>query len=185
MKRTFLLTIFFSFFFLIANWGFSQTSISDVINSYAAVDSIYPTKDTIEVANSVAFSVNDTVMIYQAKGAIAETDTASIVVHLFGVVRGGDEKNAGKYEIIIVDDIKGDTIIFKASLNNTYDTDDLVQLIRVPSYKNVSVDGELTCENWDGGKGGVLALMVSDTLFLNANIDANLLYGLRTVQNVK
>lgn len=155
------------------NWSFSQTSISNVINSYAAVDSIYPTKDTIEVSNPSAFSVNDTVMIYQAKGAVVETDTAPVIVHLFGYVRNlGDAKNAGKYEIILVREIKGDTIVLKANLSNAYDTEDLVQLIRVPSFKNVSVDGVLTCGSWDGQKGGVLALMVSDTLFLNADIDA-------------
>lgn len=171
MKRTFLLTIFFSFFFLIANWGFSQTSISGVINLYAAVDSIYPTKDTVEVSNPAVFHANDTVMIYQVKGAESEKDTTSNI-HLFGTIRNlGDANNAGKYEIIIVEEIKGDTVIFKVSLNNTYNTDDLVQLIRVPSFKNVIVDSELTCDNWDGTTGGVLALMVSNTLFLNSDIN--------------
>ncbi|NOQ24081.1 MAG: T9SS type B sorting domain-containing protein [Bacteroidales bacterium] len=171
MKRTFLFTIFFSFFFLIANWGFSQTSISGVVNSYAAVDSIYPTKDTVEVSNPAAFHANDTVMIYQVKGAESEKDTTSNI-HLFGTIRNlGDANNAGKYEIIIVEEIKGDTVIFKVSLNNTYNTDDLVQLIRVPSFENVIVDSELTCDNWDGTTGGVLALMVSNTLFLNSDIN--------------
>lgn len=171
MKRTFLLTIFFSFFFLIANWGFSQTSISGVINSYAAVDSIYPTKDTIEVSNPASFHDNDTVMIYQVKGAEPETSIASNPYNFGGVRNFTELKEAGKYEILLVKKVDVNKIIFKAILSNTYDTDDLVQLIRVPSFKNVSVDSELTCDNWNGTTGGVLALMVSDTLFLNDNIN--------------
>ncbi len=171
MKREILFTVIFSFLVFFANQGFSQTSISGIINSYAAVDSIYPTKDTIEVANASAlFSADDTVMIYQAKGAEPITDT-TFQPYNFGNVRTSGINEAGKYEIILVKEIKEDTVIFKASLNNDYNTDDLVQLIRVPSYKSANVNSELTCEAWEGSIGGVLALMVSDTLFVNADIN--------------
>jgi len=170
LKREILFTVIFSFLVFFANQGFSQTSISGIINSYAAVDSIYPTKDTIEVVDASAFSVDDTVMIYQAKGAEPITE-ATLQPYNFGGVRASGINEAGKYEIILVKEIKGDTVIFKASLNNDYDTDDRIQLIRVPSYKSASVDSELTCEAWEGSIGGVLALMVSDTLFLSADIN--------------
>lgn len=170
MKREILFTIIFSFLVFFANQGFSQTSISGIINSYAAVDSIYPTKDTIKVVDASAFSVDDTVMIYQAKGAEPITDT-TLQPYNFGNVRTSGINETGKYEIILVKEIKVDTVIFKASLNNDYDTDDLVQLIRVPSYRSANVDEELTCQAWEDSIGGVLALMVSDTLFLNADIN--------------
>ncbi|MDA3954583.1 MAG: hypothetical protein PF485_13125, partial [Bacteroidales bacterium] len=171
MKRTFLFTIFLCFFFLIANCAYSQTSISGIINSYTAVDSIYPTKDTIQVADTAGFSINDTVMIYQAKGAKPLFDITSNPNN-FGSVYADSILNAGNYELILVKEIIGDTIVvFKASLNYTYNTDDLVQLIQVPSFKNASIDGELSCEAWNDTTGGVLALMVSDTLFLNAHIN--------------
>lgn len=171
MKRKFLITISFCLFVFLSNEVFSQTSISGVINSYTVVDSIFSNKDSILVADASAFSASDTVMIYQAKGAIPGTDITSNI-HLFGTIRdAGDEKSAGKYEIILVKEIKGDTVIFKALLNNDYSTKDLVQLIRVPSYKSANVEGELTCKAWEDTTGGILALMVSDTLFLNADIN--------------
>ena len=69
--------------------------------------------------------------------------------------------------------ILGSLIIFRSSLNSLYDSDGLVQLISVPSYSNATVSGLLTCDDWDGEKGGVLAFMVNDTLTLNANIDVS------------
>lgn len=171
MKSRFLILIYFLFFIFLSNWSFSQTSISGIINVYTAVDSIYSTKDTIDVANASEFSENDTVMIYQAKGANPET-SVSTNPYNFGSVRNfSDLQAAGKYELILIQKIIGNTIVLKAILNNDYNTDELVQLIRVPSYKSVSVDGELSCNAWNGSDGGVLVLMVSDTLFLNSNIN--------------
>ncbi len=171
MKKKFLFAIIVSFI-LVANGGFAQTSISGVINFYTAVDSIYPSKDTIEVANPADFHANDTVMIYQVKGATPKTDTLDNE-HNFGNPGKDDFHSAGKYEIILIQKVLGNQIIFKAFLSNDYDTDDLVQMISVPSYKSVTVDDELSCAPWDtlNGFGGVLALMASDTLFLNADIN--------------
>ncbi|HRW62915.1 MAG TPA: gliding motility-associated C-terminal domain-containing protein [Bacteroidales bacterium] len=157
------------FLFLIPFTSYSQVSIQGIINKYAAVDSIYPTKDTIEVVDASEFSENDTVMIYQAQGSTVYKDT-SILPEQFGNVRTG-LKQAGKYEIILIKKIEGNRIIFKATLANAYDEDGMVQLIRVPYYERASIDAELTCKAWDGSSGGVLALMVSDTLFMNADIN--------------
>ncbi|HAF27616.1 MAG TPA: hypothetical protein DCG75_01075 [Bacteroidales bacterium] len=171
MKREFLITIFFSFFIFLSNGVFSQTSISGIINSYTAVDSIFSTKDTILVTDASAFSANDTVMIYQVKGANPVIDTITNPYN-FGSVRNTTElQMAGKYEIILVQEKIGNLIIFKAILNNEYDTDEFVQLIKIPSYKSARLEGELTCGSWDGTSGGILALMVSDTLFLDYDIN--------------
>jgi gliding motility-associated-like protein len=154
---------------------YSQTSISGIINQYTAVDSIYPTKDTIEVRNPAFFSADDTVMVYQAKGADVRTDTTSDGSrHLFGTFASiNSANNAGNYEIILIEKVIGNLVIFKVGLNNTYDTEDIVQLITVPAYISASVDAELTCKNWVDSTGGVLVLMVSDTLFLNADINVS------------
>ncbi len=173
MKREFLTILFIGFFIFISHLGFSQTSISGIVNSYAAVDSVYPTKDTIEISNPSLFTANDTVMIYQVKGAEPRTEVG-VQPYNFGQVRNATElKKAGKYEIILIQDIDGNKAILKSVLNNDYDTDDFVQIIKVPSYKSASVDGRLTCEPWDKslGYGGVVVLMVGDTLYLNEDID--------------
>ena len=171
MKRRNLFVYLFIFIVFVTKSVYSQTSISGTINEYTLIDSIYPTKDTIEVKNSSSYFADDTVMVYQVKGADARTDTSMTVRHLFGTLTASDANNSGKYEIILVEKVVGNKIILKVSLNNDYDIEGIVQLIRVPSYENVSVNGELTCKNWEGTTGGVLVLMVSDTLFLNADIN--------------
>ncbi|MFC2150976.1 gliding motility-associated C-terminal domain-containing protein [Bacteroidota bacterium] len=170
LKREYLFTIFIIIFILVTRSSFSQTSISGIINSYTAIDSIYPSKDTVEVADPSAFNADDTVMIYQAQGAEPVTDIITNPYN-FGSVRTSDLNETGKYEIILVQKVEANMVIFKSFLNNDYNTNEKVQLVRVPSYKSVSVDGEITCEAWEGSKGGILALMVSDTLFLNADIN--------------
>ena len=162
MKKEFLTILIIGFFIFISHLGFSQASISGIVNSYAAVDSIYPTKDTIEISNPSLFTANDTIMIYQVKGAEPRTEIG-VQPYNFGQVRNTTElKKAGKYEIILIQGIDGNKAILKSVLNNDYDTDDFVQIIKVPSYKSASVDGRLTCEPWDKslGYGGVLVLMV-------------------------
>lgn len=170
LKRKDLLLFLLIIFLSSVSKVYSQTPISGIINEYTAVDSIYPTKDTIEVRNPSLFSANDTVMMYQVKGADVRIDTTSPGTrHLFGTLASAN--NAGNYEIILVNEVVGNKVIFKVSLNNTYTTNDIVQLITVPSYVRASVYEELTCKAWEDSTGGVLVLMVSDTLFLNANID--------------
>ena len=170
MKKytSYILFVIVSLFFTTFN-SYSQVSLQGIINKYAVVDSIYPTKDTIEVADVTGFNVNDTVMIYQAKGSTVYRDT-SVLPEQFGNIRTG-LKQAGKYEIILIKDIVGNKIVFKAVLANSYEAEGLVQLIRVPYFERASINAEVTCKAWDGSSGGVLALMVSDTLFLNANIN--------------
>lgn len=174
MKRKLLFTIFFILFILTAATSYAQKSISGIVNGYSAVDSIYPTKDTVKVVDLSVFTTGDTVMIYQAKGAVADTFPATFP-HLFGEVSGSEVRNAGNYEIILVYDVNiaESLVIFSPGLIQDYDEFGLVQLIKVPSYKSASVDGELTCKAWEDSLGGVLALIVSDTLFLNSNIDVS------------
>lgn len=169
MKKSafFILLIFNLVFFTKAIY--SQTKISGVINHYSFVDSVYPTKDTLLVIDPTNFSAGDTIMVYQMKGAILRTDTSNNENN-FGTVFGGQIQNAGKYEIVIIEGKNGNEIILRNDLINTYNTDHLVQIIRVPSYKNVLVENEVTCDPWDGEKGGVLVLMVNDTISLDANL---------------
>ena len=172
MKRRNLFVYLFIFIVFVTKSVYSQTSISGIINQYTVIDSIYPTKDTIEVQNPSLYNSNDTVMVYQVKGADVRKDTSDSNRHNFGTFASiNSANNSGKYELILVEKVDGNKVIFKVSLNNDYDIEGIVQLIRVPSYENVSVDGELTCKNWEDTTGGVLVLMVSDTLFLNADIN--------------
>lgn len=168
--------IAFLFFFTVFSTGISaQPQISGVINTYSKVDSVFPTRDTLIVADIAQFSEDDTVMIYQAKGSVPNLDTSKNY-ELIGSVRSNATlKSAGRYEIIIIDTVilSENRVILRTSLTNHYDPGGLVQLIHIPSYKNVRVSGILTCDPWDGEKGGVLVFFANDTIYLEANIDVS------------
>ncbi len=154
---------------------YAQPEISGIINAYSKVDSVFPTKDTLIVTDPSLFNNGDTVMIYQAKGADAYVgdDLWETIGRIFPI--NDDINSAGKYEIIIVDAVipAEKLVVLRVALANQYDPEGLVQLIRVPSYNNVRVTGTLTCDPWDGEKGGVLVLFANDTIYLEADMNVS------------
>jgi gliding motility-associated-like protein len=144
--------------------GNSQTNISGNLNSYCRVNTVYSLTDSVIVDNTSDFSNGDTVMIIQMKGADFDLSRSNNIVSI---------NNAGKYEIVIIQQIKDNRIKFLSNLLNYYDSSESVQLVRIPSYSHAMVTGNLTCTAWDGYKGGVLALIATDTLELNATIDVS------------
>ena len=164
MKHIFSLAAFF-----IVLQAFSQTgtSISGVINIYTPVNAINTCTNTVTVGSAAGFNIGDRVMIIQMKGAtIDQTNTPT-----FGDITsyGG----AGTYEMGNIASIAGTTIKFVNKLLYNYNPASLVQLIRVPQYTNAIVNGVLTCQPWNGTTGGVLALEVAQTIYLQANIDVS------------
>ncbi len=140
-----------------------------VINKYTKVLSV-DGADRVTVNNAADFSPGDTVLIIQMKG---------IEINVPNDVNFGsrqDVHSAGKYEFIIISGVSGNQIIFSANLDNTYDANGAVQLIRVPSFgNNVTVNGLLTSDPWNtvSETGGVVAMIVGNTLTLNADIDVS------------
>ncbi len=161
-----LIKIYISVFFL-CNWlpGISQTQISGIINRYAAVISLNGS-DNVTVDDATGFSPGDTVLIVQMKGATfdpLQNNTLS------------DIKNTGRYEFMVIQQVTSMQIKFRSNFINTYDATQALQIVRVPSYQNAKVISTLTCAPWDStqnkSKGGILAMIVSDTLELGADID--------------
>ncbi len=153
--------------------SFSQTNISGIINAYSAVDSVYLMGDTIGVSDASFFAANDTVLLIQMQGASVHTDTSSGLAHLFGKLTALNY--SGKYEFIKVKSVNigQKIVILKTNVLNSYNTSDGIQLVKVPSYNNARVSSELSCDSWNGSTGGVLAMFVSDTLFIDDVINAN------------
>ncbi|HKL09538.1 MAG TPA: gliding motility-associated C-terminal domain-containing protein [Bacteroidales bacterium] len=172
MNRKYFFIILFSLFAVFLSELYAQPQVSGVINAYSKVDSVFPTQDTIMVANPALFNEGDTVMVYQAKGAKAYVEQ-DVLTSIGKVQPYSNIFSSGKYEIIIISRIISaqNQVILRAALVNSYDPEGLVQLIRVPSYNNVRVAGTLTCDPWDGEKGGVLVLFANDTVYLEADID--------------
>ncbi|MFO7922673.1 MAG: gliding motility-associated C-terminal domain-containing protein [Bacteroidales bacterium] len=145
----------------------SQTEISGVINSYSAVDSIIGNQSVI-VRNPSHFQSGDTVLLIQMKGlSVITVDTPTE----YG--RQQDINKSGNYEFLLVDRIDNDTVRFTRELIKEYDAFETAQLVKVKGYESARITNTLEAMAWDGEKGGVLAIIVTNTLIMEANIDVS------------
>ena len=149
---------------------FSQTNISGVVNSYHKVIGINYSESGVKLDDVSGIVTNDRVMIIQMKGATVNTTTTS---SSFGSVSSLNQ--AGNYELATVCDVRSDSVFLLQQLLRTYTEADKVQLVKIPRYVSATVTAPLEAAVWDSasGKGGVLAIMVSGTLTLNAPVSAS------------
>lgn len=166
-QKLFSLILFFAF---VKTSAQQFTPIGGVVNIYAPVDSIDVCTNSLYIPNGLAknYKIGDTVLLIQMKGAeVNNTLSAS-----FGDVI--DFKNAGNYEINYITAVSNNTLSLKNFLSINYDfLHGVVQIIKVPFYKNARVTATLSAQIWDGTTGGVCAVIIDDTLQLNANIDVS------------
>ena len=140
-----------------------------IINSYIKVNTVLNQEDfnvdsVIVDGIPAAFSDGDTVIIIQMNGAeFGENRTAQV----------SNINNAGKYEFIIINNINGSTIVFNSVLARNYDNGQAIQMVKVSTRENMVLSGNYTADPWNGETGGVFALMVHDTLFMNGTIDVS------------
>jgi PKD repeat protein len=146
--------------------GFTQTSISGIVNTYTVVTEVKYCESTVGVNSTLGFAPDDFVIIMQMQGATIQNDDNSS----FGDI--DDLSNAGLFEKAEIQSVSGTEITFKNLLVNEYDVNGSVQLISLPQYENATVDNPLTGFTWDGFTGGVVAIEVENTLTLNADIVA-------------
>ena len=141
---------------------------SAIVNTYTPVLGFNPCDNKLTVEDGSTFNTGDTVLLIQMKGAVIDsTNTAA-----FGSIT--NYNNAGNYEFNYVKSKAGNVIELKNKLTRQYDIPlGRVQLIRVPYYSSVNITDTLTCLPWDGNKGGVLAILVRDTITLNAPMDVS------------
>lgn len=168
MKKLFL------FIGLISNVAYSQVINKPqhdppvVVNVYTEVIAYDICTNQFTVANDSAFNVGDTVLLIQMKGAVIDTGNTAA----FGTVL--DYKNAGNYEFNYISQKTGNVFTFKNKLTKNYDIPTgVVQLVRVPSYKVVNFFGGLTCDPWNGSKGGILAVIGTLSLYSSFAIDVS------------
>jgi hypothetical protein len=148
---------------------FSQTNVSGIVNSYHKVIGINYTQSGLKLDDVTGIATNDRVMIIQMKGATVNTSNTNS----FGSV--SSLNGAGNYELATVCAVRSDSVFLLQQLLRTYTVTDKVQLIKIPRYVSANVTGALETTVWDStsGKGGVLAIIVSGTLTLNAPVSAS------------
>lgn len=170
---------------LFVNYSFAQkgkdglkivTGANVVVNEYGALTAdAVSGNSSLQVANS-SLNVNnrftnplgqgDLIMIIQMQGA---TINGTSVDSTWGAIT--NYNNCGLYEFSEVGSVPNlTTINLNCALKNSYTVSGKVQVIRVPRYSSLRVNngGLLTCDTWDGAKGGVVALEVSG----NTTIDS-------------
>ena len=153
--------------------SYSQDLISGVINQYLKVDSIYA--DTVVFSGDAgSFESGDKVLLIQMTGV--ELDYEGLGVGGRGIPNRGtraEDHSTGMYEILQMDEIKGNKMVFTSDFLNSYDNGEKIQLVKVYETENAVINATLTATDWDGDKGGILALIVFDTLRFQANIDVS------------
>ncbi len=145
--------------------------IGGIVNRYARVTAINGARTSFTVNSSAGFNPGDRVLIMQMKGATIDA-TAPATNPNFGTITAYN--SAGRYEFATISTVPNATTInILAATTNIFDPAGRVQIIRVPSYTDVTVVAPLTAQPWDGDTGGVLALWVTGTLTLNSDIDVS------------
>lgn len=143
-----------------------QNNIGGIINNYTPVIRLEKCDNEIIVEDASFIKPNDTILIIQMKGAIVDISNSA---------KFGDITNygsSGYYEINFVKSIIGTRIKLKNAITNSYNFNiGKVQLVRVPYFKNVTINSTLTCAPWDGSKGGILIFFAENSITLNANIN--------------
>ena len=139
----------------------------DNINLYKHVTEIdpFPLGNRVGVDDISGLSAGDTVLLIQMKGVIMHDYSFSYPYGYYGT--------PGMHEFLIIESVSSPFVTFTRSMQNAYDANGLVQLIRVPYYNSANVASTLTCQPWDSTSktGGVLVFVVGGTLSLNADID--------------
>ncbi len=151
--------------FIFLSGVFSAQNISGVINSYVAATGIAGAN--ITVTSAAGFAVGNQILVIQMQGASVVTANNNTFGNISAM--GG----AGVYEFANITAVAGNVITVSAALSNTYNTaTGSTQVVLVPKYCAATVSNTLTCTNWNGTIGGVLAFETG-TLTLNSDIDVS------------
>lgn len=146
-----------------------STNISGIVNSYYQVDTLYTSncRVYIDVSSSLGLSIGDEILIIQMQGAVIDTSNSVN----FGNIRR--YMNAGNFEFAIIKNIQGNRLELNSLLKKYFNSSDKVQIVKVAKYTNANVNTNVICTPWNGSTGGIIAIEATDTLTLNANIDAS------------
>ena len=147
-------------------------TISGTVNEYFKVTHFIPSYNAVRVQSITGLTSGDRVLIIQMKGATITTSNNSTFGNLSNTPSLG---GAGLYEFATICGLLNDTVVFERQLLNTYDFNESVQMVYVPVFTDVTVNGTLTADPWNPstGLGGVIAIEATGAITLNADIDAS------------
>lgn len=181
-----------AFLFIINNIGTSESALANpgkdgartitaagtIVNEYTTLSSnVSAGATSLTVAASSlnansrfsgSLSAGDLVLIIQMQGAsITTSDNSS-----YGNV--SNYNNCGRYEFAKVSARPNATTITLANgLRYAYTSSGKVQVIRVPRYSDLTIDNgaSITCPDWDGSTGGIVAVESANNITINGSIN--------------
>jgi gliding motility-associated-like protein len=155
---------------LILGCGSSVLSAQTVINQYARV--LTRSANQVTVDDISAFNAGDYVLIIQMQGVAIDASNSPS----YGTAPNQLVGIPGRYEFLKIQNVTvaTKTISFYSNIYK-YDPAGNVQILKVPFYSSLTTSDVLTCKPWDrtSKTGGVLALIVGNTLTLNHDIDVS------------
>ena len=146
-----------------------QQSIKGVVNSYYKVSTFSTNSVTMSAGEDVStLQPGDKVILMQMTGVTVTFTVNSDALNNSLV-------DAGKYEMLYVSsvNIPSRIVTFTQNIKASFTSGEKIQLVRIYEAEYASVDSTLSAADWDGNKGGVLALLVLKKLTLNADIDVS------------
>lgn len=153
------------------------TSANTIVNEYTYLTNDVSSGATQIKCNSNTINANsrfssnlaagDLLLIIQMQGAtITTSDNSS-----YGAVSAYN--NCGLYEFAKVSSIGTSGRINLANgLRNSYTSAGKVQVVRVPRYTTLTINSgkSITCPDWDGTTGGIVAVEASQDVAINGSI---------------
>ena len=145
---------------------------NDVAAGNASVTVVNAALNTGNRFNTGALTGNatqrDLVMVIQMQGASINPSNSAA----YGSVTNFN--SAGRYEIMEVQSVSGNTITFTCSLRNSYSVAGHTQIVRIPRYSSLTVNSgaSITAPAWNGSVGGVVAVEVEGTTTINGSVSA-------------
>jgi len=170
--------------FLIHQFAFSQRGKDGTVTiAGSATVNVYTSLTTdasagavsLNVQNATGFTTGDLVYIIQMQGASVNCysniwgnpNSPEPYSSAFGKIT--NYNNAGNNEYVQVASVAGNIITIDCGLKNNYTAAGKVQVIKVPRYASLTVNGTITCPPWNGTIGGVIALEVLGNTTINAS----------------
>lgn len=155
------------------------SNLGHIVNKCCPLTSnIVAGSNTLLIANSamVSLCAGDLVMVYQAQGAIINTQNNGQYGDIINY------NSAGLFEFMYVQNTNGNTITTQSTFTNSYQTAGKVQLIKVPQYTSLTINSgaSIVAKTWkdtviSGGSyriGGLVVIHAS-SIINNGSISAN------------
>jgi gliding motility-associated-like protein len=144
------------------------------VNHYLSVSTVGTDRVQVDASPELSFfKEGDKVLLIQMTGATMNTDPGYLT-ELRNYI--DSHRNVGMYEILQVDQVitgANNYVVFTDDVMHSYDAGERIQLVRIVEGENITVSGNVTAQPWDGYTGGIVAIIGTDSVIVDANIDAS------------